>query len=87
MKRLLDRATRLLTTLVSRWPGQRRFGDYAFLPVFFAAGALLELLMVKWTVNKVNFYTVYKRRQVEELAQDQVSRELLRRRLLQSADI
>lgn len=87
MKRLWKRATQLLTDLICRWPGQRRFGDYAFLPAFFAGGALLELLMIKWTVNQTNFYTVYKRRRVEELVQDEVSRELLRRRLLSSTDI
>lgn len=87
MRGLWASATRLVTSLVSRWPGQQRFGDYAFLPAFFVSGALLELLMIKWTVKQVNFYTVYKRRVVEERAEEEVTRELLRRSLIQSPDI
>ena len=38
-------------------PGEKRFGNYRFLPLFFLAGAGLELLMIKLTAgpNRVNF--------------------------------
>lgn len=69
--------------VLRNWPGRRRFGDYAFLPIFFTAGAVMELMMNVWRPFGVNFYSVLKRNRVEELAQDQVEKELLRRSILQ----
>ena len=77
--------SRLLSLLLDRWPGQRRFGHYAFLPLFFLGGAAVELLMNTWTVGSdINFYLVYKRKRVEALARDAADRELLRRSLMSS---
>jgi hypothetical protein len=80
---LPDSVARVVIAVTRDWPGRRRFGLYAFLPAFFAAGALLELVMIKWTVGETNFYTVYKRRIVEQEAQAAVDRELLFRSILQ----
>lgn len=67
----------LLRTVVRNWPFVDRFGAYAFLPAFFISGAALEFFMIKWHVGEVNFYTVYKRNRVEELASKQAQQEYL----------
>ena len=81
----MTRTRNPLRLLLHHWPGRRRYGQHAFLPVFFLAGALLELLMNKWTVGRTNFYVVVKEKQVERLAQEAVDRELLRRSLTLSS--
>jgi len=48
--------------------GKKRFGLWRFVPFFFLAGAGIELLMVKWDVGGINFYSVYKRKEVARLA-------------------
>lgn len=45
----------LLQRIVDSWPGQKTFGVYRFLPLFFALGASLEFSMIKWTVGQTNF--------------------------------
>lgn len=56
-------------------PGKQRLGVYRFLPFFFVLGAALEFSMINWRVGDVNFYTVYKRRRVQELALEQLKEE------------
>lgn len=51
------------------------------MPFFFVYGALLELAMIKWTVNGHNFYKTYTRKQVEEEAWKQIEREKLREKV------
>ncbi|XP_059491278.1 small integral membrane protein 4 [Neocloeon triangulifer] len=59
-----------LQKLLDKWPGKKTFGIYRFLPLFFALGAALEFSMINWTVGETNFYRTYKRRQVQELADE-----------------
>ena len=53
--------------ILRNWPLRRQLGFYSFMPIFFAAGAALELTMIKLTINGVNFYSVYNRKQNEKL--------------------
>lgn len=66
-----------LRRLIKKWPGEKTFGVYRFLPIFFFTGAAIEFLMIKWTVGETNFYRTYKRRQVENLVQEALLRENL----------
>ncbi|XP_019700409.1 small integral membrane protein 4 [Harpegnathos saltator] len=59
--------SRILRRLVKKLPGERYFGDFRILPLFFALGAFIEYSMIQWHVGETNFYKVYKRRQIEEL--------------------
>ena len=44
-----------LAAFLKNIPGRQYFGHYRFLPVFFLLGGVLELSMIKWDVNGVNF--------------------------------
>ncbi|XP_014481656.1 PREDICTED: small integral membrane protein 4 [Dinoponera quadriceps] len=61
-----------LRRFIKKWPGERYFGDFRFLPIFFALGALLEFSMINWHVGQVNFYNVYKRRKIEERVKEKL---------------
>ncbi|XP_012235448.1 ubiquinol-cytochrome c reductase complex assembly factor 5 [Linepithema humile] len=61
---------------IDKLPGKRIFGNYRFLPIFFVFGAALEYTMIHWHVGEVNFYKTYKRRRVEELAEERLQREV-----------
>lgn len=52
-----------------KWPGRKTFGVYRFLPVFFVLGAALEWAMINFRVGQVNFYSTFKKRQVEEIVE------------------
>ena len=47
-----------LARLLDKIPG-KRFGEYRFLPFFFVVGGLIELSMIKFEVNGVNFCKFY----------------------------
>jgi len=64
-----------LRRIIRNWPGRRIFGEFSFLPIFFAFGAALEFSMIHWSVGEVNFYKIYKRRRIEELVQQRLQRE------------
>ncbi|CAG2158787.1 unnamed protein product [Oppiella nova] len=64
--------TSLLSRVITNWPLRRRLGFYAFLPLFFCCGALVEYLMIHLDINSVNFYSVYSKR----LAQQSLQRQL-----------
>ncbi|XP_033219805.1 small integral membrane protein 4 [Belonocnema kinseyi] len=61
--------------IAKKWPGEKYFGEYRFLPLFFVAGAALEFCMINWHVGEVNFYRTYKKKRVEELVNERLSRE------------
>lgn len=44
-----------IAKVIQKFPGNKIFGLYRFLPIFFSLGAALEFTMVKWEVNGVNF--------------------------------
>lgn len=50
-------------------PGEERFGNYRYLPLFFCFGAGIEFLMCNLKVGpaQVNFYSTLKKRQAIEL--------------------
>ncbi|XP_053977953.1 small integral membrane protein 4 [Hylaeus volcanicus] len=52
-------------------PG-KALGEFRILPVFFAAGAVLEFTMIHWHVGEVNFYKTYKRRRLEEAVEERL---------------
>ncbi|XP_054287106.1 small integral membrane protein 4 [Macrosteles quadrilineatus] len=59
-----------LAKVLNFWPG-KSLGIYRFLPIFFVFGAGLEFTMIKWDVGgRVNFYRTYKKRRVQELADE-----------------
>lgn len=63
---------RLLNKVIDKWPLQKQFGFYAFLPAFFAVGAVMEFTMIIMRINNVDFYSVYmakERQRLEEEAQ------------------
>ena len=64
---------------LNKIPGEKRFGNYRFLPLFFLAGASLEFLMINWKVgpHKVNFYTTLKRKQAERVIDEKEKLETL----------
>ncbi|XP_019757489.1 small integral membrane protein 4 [Dendroctonus ponderosae] len=62
--------------LLNRWPGQKTFGVYRFLPVFFVLGAALEFSMINWRVGEVNFYNTFKQRQAQQIVQQKLLEEL-----------
>jgi len=64
-----------LSDLFYQWPGRRRFGLYAYLPIFFFAGAAMEFTMIHWTYGETNFYKTFKKRRAEELAKEQLREE------------
>lgn len=41
-----------------RIPGEERFGEYRFLPLFFLVGAGLEFFMINFRVNNVDFCNI-----------------------------
>ncbi|CAI9744249.1 Hypothetical predicted protein [Octopus vulgaris] len=63
------RRSEILKRIVRAWPGKKTFGLYRFMPIFFVLGAALEFSMINWHVGEVNFYRVYKRRQISEKVQ------------------
>lgn len=65
-----------LIKVINKIPGERIFGEYRFLPIFFILGAALEYSMIHWHVGEVNFYKTYKRRRVEELVEKRLQEEL-----------
>jgi len=66
----------LITRLIQAVPGEKTFGIYRFLPFFFVFGAALEFSMINWTVGETNFYSTYKKRQLQNLkeAREQLDR-------------
>lgn len=68
----LDKIGKLLKAV----PGEKTFGVYRFLPVFFCLGAGLEFSMIKWRVGKINFYDTYKKREARNLIEDKLMREI-----------
>jgi hypothetical protein len=46
-----------ISKVLNKVPGQRIFGNYRFLPIFFVVGGGIEFLMINWKVgpNQVNF--------------------------------
>lgn len=68
--------SRRLARFLDRWPGKKRFGIYRFLPVYFILGAMLEFSMINWRVGEANFYGVYKRKQAQKIALEQLREEL-----------
>lgn len=46
---------RSLSSIINKWPGEKTFGIYRFLPLFFGLGAALEFSMINWTVGTTNF--------------------------------
>ncbi|XP_014600130.1 PREDICTED: small integral membrane protein 4 [Polistes canadensis] len=61
---------KIIRKYLKKWPGEKTFGIYRFLPLFFVTGALLEYCMINWHVGEVNFYKVYKKRLVQEIVKD-----------------
>jgi len=61
----------LITRFMQAVPGERVFGLYRFLPFFFVFGAALEFSMIKWTVGDTNFYSTFKKRQLQNLKEAQ----------------
>ena len=58
MRKLLNNFTRnYVVKYLKKVPGERQFGPYRFLPLFFFIGASIEFLMINLTVGprKVNF--------------------------------
>lgn len=55
--------------LLLKWPGQRYFGVYRFMPLFFILGAALEFSMINWRPFGVNFYDIYKKKEAAKLAE------------------
>lgn len=66
-----------LALFLDRWPGKKRFGMYRFLPVFFFLGALLEFSMINWHVGHVSFYNVYKKKEAQKIALEELQKENL----------
>lgn len=64
--------SRTLARILAKVPGEKRFDEYRFLPIFFIFGALLELSMIKWEVNGVNFYKTFRKKQVHKEAVRQI---------------
>ncbi|XP_072943336.1 ubiquinol-cytochrome c reductase complex assembly factor 5 [Epargyreus clarus] len=60
--------------LMNKWPGQKTFGMYRFLPMFFVLGAALEYSMINWKVGDINFYTTFKRRQAKDLVEAKIEK-------------
>ena len=44
-----------LAETVQKFPGEKTFGNFRFLPIFFFVGAALEFAEIHWTVGKTNF--------------------------------
>lgn len=61
-----------IQTVINKWPGQKLFGIYRFLPLFLFLGAGLEYSMINWKVGEVNFYTTFKKRQAHELVDGKI---------------
>lgn len=62
MKQFIRNFTReYIVRYLIKIPGEKRFGSYRFLPIFFLLGAGLEYLMIHLTVGprKVNFCNYY----------------------------
>lgn len=57
----------MITNLIHKIPGHKRFGVLTIMPFFFFMGAALEFSMIKWKPNGVNFYEVYERKELEKL--------------------
>jgi len=45
--------------LIQSFPGERQFGPYRFLPVYFILGALVEWSMINWSPSGVNFCELF----------------------------
>lgn len=66
-----------LRRLLKAFPGEKYFAEYRFLPIFFLSGAILEYVMIHWTVGETNFYRTYKKRQVEQIIEHKEKASLL----------
>lgn len=55
MGKTLKTASSLIEKFCAAWPGEKYFGVYRFLPVFFGAGACLELFLIKFRFKEANF--------------------------------
>ena len=58
---------RLVSQIREKWPLQKQLGFYAYLPLFFAVGACVELVMINLKIGDVDFYSVYIRKEWEKL--------------------
>lgn len=68
-KFFLNLSEKLVFGPLRKIPGEERFGNYRYLPIFFTIGATLEFLMCNLKVGpaQVNFYSTLKKRQAIEL--------------------
>jgi UPF0640 protein CG32736 len=50
----------------NNWPFYKRFGFVSLTPLFFLLGAAYEFALINLTINQVNFYEVYKKKEIEK---------------------
>lgn len=62
----------LLKKIINNWPLRKYIGVYAFMPLFFIIGGLIEYSMINLNVGNANFYKVYSRNTAQQLAQQQI---------------
>ncbi|CAG2100631.1 unnamed protein product [Medioppia subpectinata] len=62
----------LVSRVITGWPLRKRFGFYAFLPLFFCCGAVVEYLMIHLDINSVNFYKIYGQKLSQQTLQQQL---------------
>ena len=72
MRFIVSRITYSLARLLHAIPGERYFKEFRLLPVFFVGGAFVELMMIKWQPNGVNFYSVYKKKRIAEIIEEKL---------------
>ncbi|XP_054168878.1 small integral membrane protein 4-like [Oppia nitens] len=82
--RLNRSSSAVITYILRNWPLRKQLGFYAFLPLFFASGALIEYLMINWEFNSVNFYKVYTKKYAQTVAKQAVDIEVSIDRLIES---
>ncbi|XP_032068018.1 small integral membrane protein 4 [Thamnophis elegans] len=56
----------MITYLMNKVPGKKRFGIYRFLPFYFILGGAMEWFMINVPVGNQTFYDVYRRKEGEK---------------------
>lgn len=68
-RQYMQQYRRIIDTILDKWPLRKQLGFYAYLPIFFAAGAWTEFTMIHMRINGIDFYSIYMRKQRERLEQ------------------
>ena len=58
---------KLINLFFDNWPFYKKYGFFSLTPLFFIIGAVYEFTLIHLKIGEINFYDVYKRKEMEKI--------------------